>query len=51
MSEFIVWWEDSDAMKWMVETYARVQDAFARVSELRGMEIEVLPVKRVLKVV
>jgi len=49
MSEFIVWWEDSYAMKWMVETYARVQDAFARVSELRGIGIEVLPVKRVLK--
>ncbi len=46
MSEFIVWWEDSDAMKWMVETYARVQEAFDRVRELRRLDIEVLPVLR-----
>ncbi len=49
MSEFIVWWKDSYSMKFIVETYARVSEAFARVSELRGMEIEVLPVKRVFK--
>lgn len=33
MSEFIVWWEDSDAMKWMVETYARVADTYLRESQ------------------
>ena len=49
VSEFIVWWNDSDSMKFIVEHYSRVSEAFARVSELRNMDIEVLPVKRVLK--
>lgn len=49
MSEFVIWWKDSDAMKWIVESYARVQDAFSRVAELKSLELEVLPVKRVLK--
>jgi len=46
MTEFMVWWEDSIAMRFVVESYSRVSEAFARVSELRGYGIEVLPVIR-----
>ena len=46
MTEFMVWWEDSIAMTFVVESYSRVSEAFARVSELRGYGIEVLPVIR-----
>ena len=46
MNEFMVRWEDSVAMKFVVESYSRVSEAFARVSELRGHGIEVLPVLR-----
>ncbi len=46
MYEFMVWWEDSVAMKFVVESYARVSEAFDRVSELRSRGIEVLPVLR-----
>ena len=44
--EFMVWWKDSIAMKFMVEAYARAEEAFARVKELRKMDLEVLPVIR-----
>lgn len=44
--EFMVWWKDSVAMKFMVESFALVGDAFARVKELQMIDLEVLPVIR-----
>jgi len=46
MTEFMVWWEDSIAMTFVVESYNRVSEAFERVSELRSLGIKVLPVLR-----
>lgn len=46
MNEFMVWWKDTDSMKFMVEAYSRVQEAFDRVKELRRLDLEVLPVLR-----
>ena len=46
MTEFMVWWKDTESMKYIVEAYGRVSEAFARVKELRKMDLEVLPVIR-----
>lgn len=45
-TEFMVWWKDSESMKYIVEAYTRVHEAFARVKELQKNELEVLPVIR-----
>lgn len=46
MTEFMVWWKDSIDMRFVVEAYSRVQEAFDRLAELRRLDIEVLPVLR-----
>ena len=45
MSEFVIWWKDSDSMKWIVETFTKPSEAQDRVSELKRIGDEFCPLE------